>query len=112
MNGINYNKQIVREEIKGEEEKREKEETIPKKRLDLSSNIIKEEPEYQNHSLKKNAFKEKEEAESKDQIGKTVKTDKLKAKLNNQDGNLDGIIIDNEDNLPNFDEGNESPDSD
>lgn len=112
MNGMIYNQQIIKEEVKGEEDdKSQIEENHPKSKVETSVKYLNDEREIRNNTLLNNVSKEKHD-ETFNQNENTKKTEKSRVKQNNQESNLDGIVIDNEDNLPNFDEGNESADSD
>jgi hypothetical protein len=112
MNGMIYNQQIIKEEVKGEEDdKSQIEENHPKSKVETSVKYLNDEREIRNNTLLNNVSKEKHD-ETFNQNENTKKTEKSRVKQNNQESNLDGIVIDNEDNLPNFDEDNESADSD
>ncbi len=111
MSGMIYNQQIIKEEVKGEEDdKSQIEENHPKMKVENSVKYSNDEREFQNNLLINSVSKEKHEAFNQNE--NTNKIEKSRVKQNNQESNLDGIVIDNEDNLPNFDEGNESADSD
>lgn len=107
MNGKIYNQQIIKEEIKGEDDdKSQFEESIPKLKAESKAKLTNDEREIQNNVLKGKY----DENFNQNEI--TKKTDKSGVNLNNQESNTDGVVIDDEDNLPNFDEGNRSADSD
>ena len=112
-------------ETKKIEEKKDENKQISGNNQNISVPLVKKEENIEKIPINTNNPSVKKE-EKKENIDKTpiiipsnptVKKEEkketpIKKKPQNEPSNIDGITIDNSDNLPNFDEGNESPDSD